>query len=93
MNTKELKRQCGLVLDLADQNIEELERLCDSEEMDRRTADMRADLQKVWPLIENAAGLVEALREQIEPRAKGWKVTDWDIRDENATAAIKAASP
>ena len=43
---------------------------------------------------ENAAlraerdSLRAALRAQIEPRAKGWKVTDWDIRDEQARAAL-----
>ena len=59
MNTNELKRQCGLILDLADQNIEELERL---KEEPRRTADMRVDLQEIWPLIENAPEALAALK-------------------------------
>jgi hypothetical protein len=42
-------------------------------------------------LIAAVPELLEALKEQIEPRAKGWKVTDWDIRDENARAAIAKA--
>jgi hypothetical protein len=42
-------------------------------------------------LIAAAPELLEALKEQIEPRAKGWKVTDWKIRDANARAAIAKA--
>jgi len=42
-------------------------------------------------LIAAAPELLEALKEQIEPRSKGWKVTDWDIRDANARAAIAKA--
>ena len=37
------------------------------------------------------AALLDALKEQLLPRAKGWKVTDWDIRDEHARAAIAQA--
>jgi len=42
-------------------------------------------------LIAASPDLLKALKEQIEPRAKGWKVTDWDIRDANARAAIAKA--
>jgi hypothetical protein len=42
-------------------------------------------------LIAACTELLSALKEQIEPRAKGWKVTDWDIRDANARAAIASA--
>jgi hypothetical protein len=48
-------------------------------------------LQANARLIAAAPELLEALKEQIEPRAKGWKVTDWGIRDENARAAIAKA--
>ena len=43
-------------------------------------------------LIAAAPDLLAALQSQIEPRTKGWKVTDWDIRDEQARNAIKRAT-
>lgn len=43
------------------------------------------------PVADVNKELLNALREQIEPRAKGWKVTDWALRDENARAAIAKA--
>lgn len=63
MNTEESTRQCGLILDMAEQNIAELEKLADTDEMASRTADMRSDLQEIWPLIENAPQLLKALED------------------------------
>ena len=37
------------------------------------------------------AELLAALEALYEPRAKGWKVTDWDLRMEQARAAIAKA--
>lgn len=45
-------------------------------------------VREVKRLRAREAALVAALEEQILPRAKGWKVTDWGIRDEHARAAL-----
>lgn len=42
-------------------------------------------------LIAAAPDLLAALEAQIAPRAKGWRVTDWEMRDEQARAAIAKA--
>jgi len=44
------------------------------------------------PLIAAAPDLLAALQVQIEPRARGWNVTDWELRDEQARAAIAKAT-
>ena len=54
----------------------------------RKGEDIRADRDRLAALN---AELVGALEEQIEPRARNWKVTDWDIRDANARALIAKA--
>jgi hypothetical protein len=53
--------------------------------------DNLAEVKGNATLIAACPELLKALKEQIEPRAKGWKVTDWDIRDEYARAAIAKA--
>lgn len=51
----------------------------------RITIDVAAELGRLR--VANAE-LIAALKAQIEPRARGWKVTDWDIRDEQARRAL-----
>jgi hypothetical protein len=54
-----------------------------------RTPTLYAEIDRLRTIN---AELVEALHDQIRPRAKGWKVADWDIRDSQAHAAIAKAT-
>ena len=55
------------------------------------SAVLAEDLSGEERLNRAAPDMLAALEAQILPRAKGWKVTDWDIRDEQARAAIAKA--
>ncbi len=63
----ELTRQARLVADLADTSIIELERNPGDEDTEKAAADMRADLDAVRGIVENAPKMLEALEAVLVP--------------------------
>lgn len=59
----EQQRQCGLVLDLAKQNIEELYECATDTEEYKRADDLMKDLKEITPLILSVAELLNALKQ------------------------------
>lgn len=67
MNTNEERtRQCGLVLEMADQNIAELEDQPGDTDTEKRAADLRDDFNAVLGLITAAPELSAALSGLLE---------------------------
>ena len=58
---------------------------------DQEATQARDDADLVWRAVNCHDELVAALEELYQPRAKGWKVTDWDLRMDQARAALAHA--